>query len=98
MTKENLKSVALKAAEKSSIQIFSNKIRQRRLIDGKNRSNPNRFSLSTYEIWKALVSFADFFLIANFHVLGLFIPKKRVSSEKKNLSVTRRCRGFSDEI
>jgi hypothetical protein len=24
-----------------------------------------------------------FFFIANFHVLGLFIPKKRVSSEKK---------------
>jgi hypothetical protein len=30
------------------------------------------FLLSTYEIWKVLVS------LANFHVLGLVIPKKRV--------------------
>jgi hypothetical protein len=37
------------------------------------------FLLSTYEIWKVLVSFAKKKLfIANFHVLGLFIPKKRV--------------------
>jgi hypothetical protein len=38
------------------------------------------FLLSTYEIWKVLVSLAKifFFFIANFHVLGLFIPKKRV--------------------
>jgi hypothetical protein len=36
--------------------------------------------LSTYEIWKVLVSLAKkkFFFIADFHVLGLFIPKKRV--------------------
>jgi hypothetical protein len=38
--------------------------------------------LSTYEIWKVLVSLA-FFFIANFYVLGLFIPKKLVLSEKK---------------
>jgi hypothetical protein len=25
----------------------------------------------------------NFFFIANFHVLGLFIPKKRVKTEKK---------------
>jgi hypothetical protein len=44
------------------------------------------FLLSTYEIWKVLVSLAKkkIFFIANFHVLGLFIPKKRVSSEKTN--------------
>jgi hypothetical protein len=38
------------------------------------------FLLSTYEIWKVLVSLAKnfFFFLANFHVLGLFIPKKRV--------------------
>jgi hypothetical protein len=37
------------------------------------------FSLSTYEIWKVLVSLAiKYFFIANFHVLGLFIPKKQV--------------------
>jgi hypothetical protein len=36
------------------------------------------FLISTYEIWKVLVSLAkkNFFFIANFHVLGLFIPKK----------------------
>jgi hypothetical protein len=35
------------------------------------------FLLSTYEIWKILVSLAkkNFFFIADFHVLGLFIPK-----------------------
>jgi hypothetical protein len=40
----------------------------------------NSFLLSTYKIWKVLVSLAkkNFFFIANFHVLGLFIPKKRV--------------------
>jgi hypothetical protein len=37
-------------------------------------------------------------IIANFHVLGLFIPKKRVKSEKKIPFVTRRCRRFLDEI
>jgi hypothetical protein len=36
------------------------------------------FLLSTYEIWKVLVSLAIFFLLQNFHVLGLFIPEKRV--------------------
>jgi hypothetical protein len=37
------------------------------------------FIISTYEIWKVLISLAKkFFFIANFHVLGLFIPKKRV--------------------
>jgi hypothetical protein len=30
----------------------------------------------TYDIWKVLVSLANIFFIANFHVLGLFIPKK----------------------
>jgi hypothetical protein len=36
-----------------------------------------RFLLSTNEIWKVLVSLAKIFLfIANFLVLGLFIPKK----------------------
>jgi hypothetical protein len=45
------------------------------------------FLLSTYEIWKVLVSFAkNIFLDANFHVLGLFIPKGQVYSEK-NISV-----------
>jgi hypothetical protein len=35
------------------------------------------FLLSTYEIWKVLVSLAKKkFFVANFHVLGLFIPKK----------------------
>jgi hypothetical protein len=37
-----------------------------------------------------------FFFIANFHVLGLFMPKKRVKSEKK-ISVCHVC-GFLDEI
>jgi hypothetical protein len=39
-----------------------------------------QFLLSTYEIWKVLISLAKkkIFFIANFHVLGLFIPKKRV--------------------
>jgi hypothetical protein len=32
-----------------------------------------------------------YFFIANFHVLGLFMPKKQVKSEKKNPSVTWRC-------
>jgi hypothetical protein len=36
------------------------------------RSHFLPFLLSIYEIWKVLVS------LANFHVLGLFIPKKRV--------------------
>jgi hypothetical protein len=36
-------------------------------------------TLSTYEIWKVLVSLAkNIFFIANFHVLGLLIPKKCV--------------------
>jgi hypothetical protein len=34
------------------------------------------FPVSTYEIWKVLISLAIFVFIANFHVLGLFIPKK----------------------
>jgi hypothetical protein len=37
------------------------------------------FLLSTYEIWKVLVSLAHkIFFFANFHVLELFIRKKRV--------------------
>jgi hypothetical protein len=38
----------------------------------------NHVLLSSYEIWKVLVSLAKkkFFFIVNFHVLGLFIPKK----------------------
>jgi hypothetical protein len=35
-----------------------------------------RLVLTTYEIWKVLVSLAIFFLIVNFHFFGLFIPKK----------------------
>jgi hypothetical protein len=59
----------------------------------------NSFLLSTYEIFKVLVSLAKtIFFITNFHVLGLFIPKKLVWSEKKIPSVTRRCRRFLDEI
>jgi hypothetical protein len=58
----------------------------------------NCFSLSTYEIWKILVSLAILFYIANFHVLGLFIPKNEFGAKKKNPSVTRRCRRFLDEI
>jgi hypothetical protein len=34
------------------------------------------FLLSTFEIWKVLVSLAEKIIIANFHVLGFFIPKK----------------------
>jgi hypothetical protein len=57
------------------------------------------FLLPTYEIWKVLVSLAlKKICIANFHVLRLFIPKKRVMSEKKNSSATRPCRGVLDEI
>jgi hypothetical protein len=54
--------------------------------------------LSTYEIWKVLVSLAIFFFIANFHVLGIFRPKNGIRAKKKFPSVTRRCRGFLDEI
>jgi hypothetical protein len=39
-----------------------------------------------------------FFFIANFHDLGLFIPKKRVLSEKNFSVCRRRCRGFLNEI
>jgi hypothetical protein len=39
----------------------------------------NLFLLSTYEIWKVLVSLAKKnFFIANFHVSGLSMPKKQV--------------------
>jgi hypothetical protein len=40
-------------------------------FSSKNKGQP--FLLSTYKIWKVLV-----FFLANFHVLGLFVPKKRV--------------------
>jgi hypothetical protein len=50
------------------------------VTDGKKFIAQIMFLLSTYEIWKVLVSLAkkNFFFIADFHVLGLFIPKKRV--------------------
>jgi hypothetical protein len=48
------------------------------------------FLLSTYEIWKVLVSLTKK-NISNFHISGLFIPKKQVQSEKIP-SITRRCR------
>jgi hypothetical protein len=64
--------------------------RQRRVTDGIFFAL-NSFLLSTYEIWKVLVSLAKKKLIANFHVLGLFIPKKKLRA-KKNPSVTRRYR------
>jgi hypothetical protein len=47
------------------------------LKQNKKVGGENRFLLSTYEIWEVLVSLAIFF-IADFHVLGLFIPKKQV--------------------
>jgi hypothetical protein len=42
------------------------------------------FLLSTYEIWKVLISLAKKkkFFIANFHVLGLFIPKNEFRAKK----------------
>jgi hypothetical protein len=52
---------------------------------GKKNFAQNSFLLSTYEIWKVFT--CNFFLIANFHVFGFFIPKKRVESEKKCPSV-----------
>jgi hypothetical protein len=50
----------------------------------------NPFLLSTHEKWIVLVS------LENFHVWGLFIPKKRVKSVKKNPSVTCRCRPYRE--
>jgi hypothetical protein len=51
-----------------------------------------RFLLSTYDIWKVLVSLAKkiFFFIANFLVLRLLYLKNL--ERKKMPSVTRRCR------
>jgi hypothetical protein len=40
------------------------------------------FLLSTYEIWKILILLAKKnFFIANFHVLGLFIPKNEFKAK-----------------
>jgi hypothetical protein len=41
------------------------------------------FLLSTYEIWKILVSLAIFFFIANFHVLHFLYPKNEFRAKKK---------------
>jgi hypothetical protein len=42
------------------------------------------FFLYIYEIWKVLVSLAKKKIIANFHVLGLFIP----SLERKKIRLS----------
>jgi hypothetical protein len=49
------------------------------------KSSKKTFLLSTYEIWKVLVSLAKK-NIANLHVLGLFISKKRA---KKKFRLSR---------
>jgi hypothetical protein len=41
------------------------------------------FLLSTYELWKVLVSPAKIKIIANFHVLGLFMLKNKLRAKKK---------------
>jgi hypothetical protein len=57
------------------------------------------FLLSTYEIWKVLVSLAKKknFFFANFHVLGLLYLKNEFRAIFFP-SVTLPCRGFLDEI
>jgi hypothetical protein len=59
-------------------------------------------------IWKVLWKYGKYWfwvtckkrkkMIANFHVLGLFISKKQVRSENQFQSATRRCRFLLDEI
>jgi hypothetical protein len=46
----------------------------------------------TFQIWRLLISLAKKKIIANFHVFGLFLPKKRVQNEKKKF---RRSRGVA---
>jgi hypothetical protein len=61
-----------------SIQLYIQKTKK---IDPSAICNisATQFLLITYEIWKVLVSLAkNIFVIANFHVLGLFIPEKLV--------------------
>jgi hypothetical protein len=54
------------------------------------KSQNSQFLISTHEKWKILVSLG-FYCIANFHVLGLLIPKKGIYSDFFS-AVTRRCR------
>jgi hypothetical protein len=51
------------------------------------------FSLSAYEIWKVLVSLAKkYIFIANFHILGHFLPKNKLRAKTNFPFVTRRFR------